>query len=335
MRIIFTPVQAGKPWNGATIYQEPLGGSESAVVYLARALARKGHTVTVVTHGMPAVFDGVNYVTNEALGSLMSQRHDVIVSSRWLEILKYQWQVGARVFWSHDMPHVSGLIPADRGVFLTEFHAQSWGISEPNWVRIIGNGVDMSLFIGPDVERDPNKLVWTSNPDRGLPIATKIFQEIRQSWPDLELHVYGRSSVYGWGPETEAPYLPRPQHMENVFIHEALNKAALAIALREAWAWFYPTYWPETYCIAALEAQAAGTPCVSVPFGGLNETVQGGVLQYDFKNAISQLRNSSKWQKESQAGFEFARTRDYGIVADEWLAVFEEVLNGQPKPVVA
>ena len=143
----------------------------------------------------------------------------------------------------------------------------------------------------------------------------------------MELHIYGRSSVYGWGPGDagdEAPYLPRPQHMENVFLHDPLNKVGLAKVLRESWAWFYPSWWPETYCIAALEAQAAGTPVLSVPNAGLKETVKGGILQYDFLNAVSQLRNKSKWEKVSKAGKEFAFAQDWDVIAGQWL----EYING-------
>ena len=335
MRIVFTPVQAGKPWNGATIYQEPLGGSESAVAYLARALARKGNDVTVLTHGLPASFDGVTYEQGNKLGDLIAREFDILISSRWLEVLEYDWHVHSRIFWSHDvMGNQQSVIRANKSVFLTEYHRNSWGIS-PEFGAIIGNGVDLSLFSGPEIERNDNQLIWTSNPDRGLPIAAKIFQDIRKRWPDLELHVYGRASVYGWGPEMEAPFLPRPEHMENIFLHEPLNKSALAIALKESWAWFYPTYWPETYCIAALEAQAAGTPCVTVPLAGLNETVKGGVVQYDLLNAISQLRNKPKWKKVSQQGKDFASTRDWSTVADEWLTLIEEVLNAEPQPAVS
>jgi glycosyltransferase involved in cell wall biosynthesis len=199
-------------------------------------------------------------------------------------------------------------------------------------VRIIGDGVDLSLFQGSDAVRNENILVWTSNPDRGTALAAKIFAEyILPKWPDLELHIYGRAAVYGWPPESEGPYLPREEHMTNVFIHEPLTKAGLAKVLRESWALFYPTYWPETYCIAALEAQAAGTPVVASPYGALIETVQGGVLSYDFPNAISQLRNKNRWEKLSQAGKEFAATRDWDLVADDWITVMEEELaNGQP-----
>lgn len=227
-------------------------------------------------------------------------------------------------------------------VGLTEFHVRHWNVP-PDHTRIIGNGVDTSLFAGPEIPRDENKLVWTSNPERGLPIAARIFQEIRKRWPDLELHIYGRSAVYGWGPGDagdEWPYLPREEHMENVFLHEPLNKSGLAKVLREAWAWYYPSWWPETYCIAALEAQAAGTPVISVPEGGLVETVKGGVLTYDFLNAVSQLRNKARYQKLSEAGKQFALALDWDVRADQWLKVINDHFvnygiraeEGEPQP---
>jgi glycosyltransferase involved in cell wall biosynthesis len=329
MNILMLPVPSGKPWNGATMHQEALGGSESAVAYLARSFVRRGHVVVVATHGTPGVFDGVSYHNQVGIPNLLLADWDVLISSRWLEILNEPWKSTTRFFWTHDLPHVDNIqIPVDRVVFLSRFHRATWGISD-EWAAFIGNGVDTSLFYGPQIPRNENVLVWTSNPDRGLALACRIFQEIRKRWPDLELHVYGRAAVYGWDASQEAPFMPLPEHQEHVFIHEPLNKAGLAKVLREAWAWYYPTYWPETYCIAALEAQAAGTPVISVPYGALPETVHGGVLSWDILNAVSQLRNKSKWEKESQAGLEFAATRDWDHVADEWLALIELVKAGK------
>ena len=37
----------GIPFDGATPSYQPLGGSESSIVYMARELARAGHEVTV------------------------------------------------------------------------------------------------------------------------------------------------------------------------------------------------------------------------------------------------------------------------------------------------
>lgn len=330
MNILMLPIPAGKPWNGATLYQEPLGGSESAVAFLARSFARKGHRTTVATHGQTGMFDGVFYRHIQDMPELIQFDWDAVISSRWFDILKEPWKTRAQLIWFHDMCFQQALpVRAQRAVMLSQAQADSWML-DPTQTVIIGNGIDTGLFAGAPVARsvdehgDPNVLLWTSNPDRGLALAAKIFQEIRKRWPTLELHVYGRAGVYGWGPEAEAPYMPRPEHMENVTIHEPVNKLALAQALRKAWAWYYPTYWPETYCIAALEAQAAGTPVITVPLAALNETVKGGVVTYDILNAVSQLRNKSKWQKESGAGKAFAMTRDWDLVANEWLAAIEQ-----------
>ena len=335
MKVLLVVLPGGKPWNGATLYQEGLGGSESAVAYLARALFRKGNEVTVATHGTAGVFDGVKYVNQQDLDQLIIQPWHVMISSRWLEALTWPWQNMLKIFWTHDLPHVAQpSIAAHRAVCLTDYHRESWHLGE-DVCSIIGNGVDTSLFSGPALVRNTNVLIWTSNPERGLPIAARIFQEIRKRWPEMELHVYGRSSIYGWGPGDpglEGPYLPRAQHMENIFLHEPLNKVGLAKVLREAWAWFYPSWWPETYCIAALEAQAAGTPVISVPLAGLKETVHGGVLQWDFLNAVSQLRNRSKWEKESKSAKEFAFQQDWDLIADQWLRMIE---NALPKPGVS
>lgn len=329
MKWLFCPLPAGKFWDGTTLYTEPLGGSESAVAYVARALARQGEDVSVLGHmdpqkgvGMREI-DDVKYYHSNMLPEVMAQEWDVVVSSRWREILEQvSWNTQVKTMWFHDMYYGDWRnFFVNLAVYLTEFQRASWGMTEDNSV-LIGNGVDLSLFRGK-VERSENKLVWISNPDRGLALAAKIFQEIRKRWPFLELHVYGRASVYGWGPEAEGPFLPRPEHMENVFLHEPAKKSVLARALQEAWAMFYPTYWPETYCIAALEAQAAGCPVIAPPFGALTETVKGGILTYDFLNAVSQLRNKGRWEDLSAAGIEFAARNSWDHRANEWRGLIE------------
>ena len=251
---------------------------------------------------------------------------DVVIISRWYDLLQHPWNTKCLLIWLHDLAQ-QGMpsLRAHKVIVLSNFHAASYKFPAES-VEIIGDGVDLSLFEGTDLTRNENVLVWTSNPDRGLALATKIFQEqLRPRWPDLELHIFGRSSVYGWPSENEGPYLPRDEHMENVFLHDPLTKAGLAKMLREAWAWFYPTYWPETYCIAALEAQAAGTPIVCSRYGALLETVEGGIPTYDFVNAISQLRNKNRWKKLSERGKEHAQEKDWDDRAKEWMKVIEDV----------
>lgn len=332
MRIVFTPLIAGKPWTGSTIYEDSLGGSESAVIYLARELARRGHEVTVFTHGQPGVFEKVEYrsVTELQLGL---PQCDVHVSSRWVEVLASS-TAPFKVLWLHDMP--SGrydVLPAHLVVCISHFQRSAWGLPDPrttNTVAVIGDGVDLTLFSGSE-RRDTNRLLWTSNPDRGLYIASRVFvKEILPRWPEMELHVFGRYSVYGWPPESELWYLPPPEWVRSkenpdgpIVLHEPLPRLGLARELMRSWALFYPTFWPEVFCMAALEAQAAGTPVISSPIAALTETVKGGVLTNDLVNAISQLRNVSRWRKLSAAGRDFASKFDWSIIAVKWEQAIE------------
>lgn len=326
MKWLFCPLPQGKNWDGTTIYTEPLGGSEASVAYTARALAREGEEVHVLGHMAPdrsnqeRVIDEVTYWPQGMLPQLVAQEWDVVISSRWKEILEQvSWNTALRLIWLHDMPYGDWTgYPVHSVIVLTEFHRKAWNI-HPDACEIIGDGVDLTLFRGSP-ERDENKLLWISNPDRGLALAAKIFQEIRKRWPDLELHVYGRGEVYGWGDAQESPFLPRPEHMENIFLHKPVKRSVLAKKLQEAWAVFYPSYWPETFCMATMEAQAAGTPVIAAPLAALNETVEGGILTYDYLNAVSQLRNRKRWEKLSEAGLAKAAENTWSIRAEEWKA---------------
>lgn len=327
-RWLFLATPGPKPWKGSTIYTQPLGGSETAVIYTALSLQKKGCEVTVMSpgDGGESIYEGVRYVPHDQtwFDHVMKEEWHTVVSSRWWECLApgAPWQTKYRFLWLHDMPYQPPVAPSvDKVVCISNFQSRAWGF-HPDESAIIGNGVDLSLFNqSAQPNRNPNKVIWTSNPDRGLPIACKIFQEIRKRWPDLELHVYGRSSVYGWPAANEQPFLPRPWELENVFMHDPLTKRALAQELLSSWAWFYPTFWPETYCISALEAQAAGTPIISVPWGALPETVEGGILSYDFLNSFSQIRNKRRWDKLSEAGVACAADKDWSNRADQWLEI--------------
>jgi len=323
VRILIAPVMQGKSWHGGSVYTDSLGGSEAAVVYIARGLVRKGAQVVVLSPGQPGNYDGVEYRHGTQLGQCLAEQWDVVVASRWIEVLEQPWNTPYRVLWLHDMPQFGVNIAANAVFSISEFQGRAWHLPpQAEWRT--RNGVDPSVFyFDPREVRDPNMLVWASNPDRGLPLAAKIFQQARLRWPDLELHVYGRSAIYGWAPETETPYLPLPEHMEHVYMHEPLPRPKLAAVFRQAHALWYPTYWPETFCITAMEAQACGLPVLCSPEGALSETVVGGIVSNDFLNSLSQLRNYNRWQRLSQDGKEHSRGYHWDDIAGEWLQFFE------------
>jgi glycosyltransferase involved in cell wall biosynthesis len=57
--------------------------------------------------------------------------------------------------------------------------------------------------------------------------------------------------------------------------HPAISQRDLAAAMKEAAFLAYPNTLPETYCIVALEAMAAGLKVVATEFGALPESTMG------------------------------------------------------------
>jgi len=165
------------------------------------------------------------------------------------------------------------------------------------------NGIDPRRFMVGDpssaadtaLERimpKRRKMVWSSSPNRGLPRLLEIFTEIERQVPDVELDIF-----YGfdcW----EAFAKMRNAHDElgqirahkdriqeaiaasrgRVRHHGRVDQTRLAKAFLAARVWGYPTDFPETSCITAMEAQAAGCVPVCTALAALPETVKHGIL---------------------------------------------------------
>ncbi len=336
MSICFVTAPAPKPWDGESLYNAPLGGSESAVAYLARSLARKHHTVFVVcnTPGDRIIdVDGVCYRPHSVLHRIMQYTWDALVISRWVDAIDMPMvNHKAMVFWAHNVMDGPGLVKShglhleygdgpDAYVALTPFHKHISSVSYPTlWTEqfIIPNGLDLTLFDGlQDVERDMDRIIWTQNPNRGLMNPVRIFRELRAQWPALTFHIYGRSSVYGWNPTDpmhESLYLPDPDE-PGVYVHEPLTKKELARELAASGSMLYGSTWAETFAISVTEAQLAGTPVIAPPYAALPDTVQGGILTWDFLPAFEQLRDPKEWQRLSLLGREFARHLSWDDIA--------------------
>lgn len=347
MRIAFYPAQSGKPWNGGTLDSEALGGSETAVIYVARGLAALGHEVIVFTRAAGGVFDEVMYVPFErARTTLYTLPLDVLVCARDPLPLIWQHRAPVTVLWHHDMPNHA--MPAPMvDVFVSktqqDYYEQFQLVPKGRGVTIY-NGVDNSIFLPPvnprvfSRETGIPKLVWTSNPERGLWHAAEVLRLVREEFPLAELHVYGRNAVYGWDSSYEGNFLPlKPQ--PGLLLHDALNKSELAAALQQMDMWVYPTWWPETYCIAAVEAQAAGLPVVASNLAALVETVRGGVLvggnaaQGDehlrsFAAIVVDLLKSPEKRREAQAaGLQLAQAMDWKHHVGAWQTLLSKALE--------
>jgi glycosyltransferase involved in cell wall biosynthesis len=184
---------------------------------------------------------------------------------------------------------------ADKIVGQSETHARALQGTLPDLngrVSWVGSGVRMELFEKLDgtVERNPKKMIWASDPARGLSeTLLPMWMILKRFVPDAELHIF-----YGWHVtdgliagqdkvkamrldqlkrDTEAQ-LDQP----GVYWHGRVGQEELYSEWLSSGIWPYWTDFPEVCCIAALEAQCGGAIPITNPWWALQENVDYGAL---------------------------------------------------------
>ena len=297
-------VTLGLEFNGDTIKHKGLGGSETAVICMAREFAKLGHRVAVFCScDAPGTYDGVDYYGVNDFQKVNSvTRWDVLVASRWPEFLTMPIMAGLRVLWLHDLIQdqarlMTQIWQTDLAILLSDYHIANY-TEEPDgnpeqskvpWMKKIiwksSNGIDIEMIdaIRERTPKVPGKVIFTSRPERGLHyLTTMIFPELLKEFPALKLHYcnYSLGNMQVPDSVTQAHAICEQQakkYPQNIINAGHLTKERLYEEMCSAELLLYPTNFGEISCITAMEAQACGTPIISTDAFALSETVENGV----------------------------------------------------------
>ena len=138
------------------------------------------------------------------------------------------------------------------------------------------------------IQRNRFRAINSSSPDRSWPILLNIWPRIKERVPQAELHLF--YSFFNW--EKIAPHYPGQQELIqklknqikeleplDVVYHGRIDQNQLAEEFLKSGVWAHPTWFSESSCISAMEAQAAGCRIVTSSIAALNETVSNrGIL---------------------------------------------------------
>lgn len=309
MRIAFLS-RISRSFNGDTVLHEPLGGTQSALVYLARELQALGHEIHVFCQcrEQAGIFAGVHYHNLPELARFARQNPlDFFISLADESALKLGIPARYTLWWSHndycflweEMPDLRASIAevlstrADRLIAVSHWHAEKLAEvlkipREHFWVGL--NAVHAPWYEASPHPAHPPRLLYSSVPDRGLDLLLEFFPAIREQVPEVELHLYSSFTVWGkseaWNQAQAGALYDKARTLPGVFVHDPLPHPQLAEALLQGTLLTYPNhaaepldlsgFWAETSCIAALEAQAAGLPVISSARGALPETIRDG-----------------------------------------------------------
>jgi protein O-GlcNAc transferase len=279
----------------------PLGGSASAVCYLAEQFAKLGHETYVVNFtSSPGKYLGVEQLSwsqlkIENLDSLNLDAAIIIqAAGRGKAVKAVIGKKGRLVLWGQDgtdQPTVWPLHePAERDSYdamvmvshwQRDQYARDFGI-DPQRMPVIGNAISPlfeNLFANTDSIL-PQKslqpwLAYVSTPYRGLEVLLDVFPEILAHIPSARLGIFSSMKVYGQAEDKYRQLYDRSRQMMGVEYFGSVGQADLAKWLRSAAVLAYPNVYPETACIAVMEAMAAGCEIVTSDLGALPETCAG------------------------------------------------------------
>lgn len=334
-----------EPFGPRKLSRTGLGGSETALIRLAEEFAAQGHNVTIYGNvDEPGFFNQVRYrVTEDFIPDVSS---DLSIAWRLPEAADDGINTRQLVLWMHDTDASDRLTEEraqqfQRIVVLSEWHKQHmldfYKFLKPEQLIVIGNGVDKTRF-DQIVERDTKRVVYASSPDRGLDvILSSIWPKVVEAVPEAELHIY-----YGWDSFDKAaerfPHLKTFKasvsealvNTKNVVQHGRVDQAELAREFLKSSLWLYPTYFYETYCITAVEAQLAGLLPVTNKLGALAETAKSGVfiegdvndpeVQDHYAEAVIQLLQKPDDPDLRARIAKTAPAKTWREIADQWLS---------------
>lgn len=336
-----------------------LGGSESACLGLARAFVKRGHDVHLFAAHLEPGCEGRDHAGlmwhhgDSVFETAQVVHWDVFIGLRMPLIFRHPIKARLRILWNQDMlvgdVAKNGTMAVawniDHLAYVSAYQKVQWegllpDLADRGWV--VKNGYDPSI-VPERVEKDWKRVIHVSRPERGLDPLLAMWPALKKAVPEAELRICRYRSMYdGEGSQVKAnceafDALTAKVNAEvgGITWLGSLGKAELYREIAEAAVMWYPGIagFAETSCIAAIEAQANGTPIVCSWKGALPETAPSAVFvrgdaytpeyQADSVAAVADLLHACRdkrfsYRQVQRAGREHVKAYTHDAVAAEW-----------------
>jgi len=176
---------------------------------------------------------------------------------------------------------------------------------------VIKNAIQKIVF--QEKPNDKINLIYHTTPWRGLIHLIKIFKNLKLK--NVELNVCSSTKIYGkkFSNELEKKYksiFDECKNTKNINYMGFVENKKIIELLKKMHIYSFPSIWPETSCISAIESMAAGCEVVTTNLGALYETCApfGTFVSFD-RNFVNLEKKYSKvllnsienfWTEENQ-----------------------------------
>lgn len=342
MKILFVNLSP-LTFNVGTPDVQALGGSESCICYLARQLAHNGHDVSLMARlpdNTPAVVRSVHHFPLDKIKDqtfFNQEKFDIIIVCNAPIACPHLRQISPAsllFLWDHVPPEQPSmqelgnpevLKAINSIVYVSEWQKSEtqkrFGIDKKS--TVIGNGLTPSfenMFLSAEdiLLHKQNRAAYTTIPYRGLPLLLAAMKDLQQT---TKLDIFSSMKLYQMPDDDYADLYKQAEQDPRVTSHGAISQIELAKHLKAAAFLTYPCICEETFCIAALEAMAAGMKVISTRLGALETTTMGyadllpvestdpAALIAAFRNAMNDNINSFLNEPQKWAEAMFAQVR--------------------------
>ena len=277
-----------------TPYNEPLGGTQSAICYFLEEMSEKKHDVYLFNNIQDIIeIRNVKHIPYSKLIIYLLENKidfDIIIVSCLPDIL-YNIKNIINNFntlfclWTgHDIDQEAALLlkkniykdAVDLFIFVSEWqkkrYIEHYNI---NYKKIIvmknGIGKPFEKKLLSSNNKIINSMAYCSIPWRGLILLKTIFSQINNLYPDSTLTIYSGLNIYKQIDNTN--YENEFNNIKNVNFNLGISQNKLADELENIEYLTYPNIFQETSCITILQAMACGCIIITSDLGALKETM--------------------------------------------------------------
>ncbi len=341
-------------WNPDLFKTKGFGGSEEAVINLAKQWADLGYNVTVFNScGIePVVRDGVTYKPFWHYNA--KDKYDITIMWRTPRLMDHEINSSKIFIDLHDVIpegefNEKRLKKITKILVKTKAHRDLFPNIPDSKFEIIPNGQAFELF-DVDVKKDPMLLVNTSSPDRSMDVLPRLFIEVKKQVPEAKMKwAYGFEN-FDKSFAADAPKMKwKKETLEMMTLAGIENlgritQAECAKLYLEGSILAYPSDFYEIDCISVKKAQACGCVPVTTDFAAFEESNQYGVKvhskmtkdtwvkPYQFTFGIQDEKVQKKWVEEvvnllknpirTKPMREWAKIFAWDIIAKTWCELF-------------
>jgi glycosyltransferase involved in cell wall biosynthesis len=267
-----------------------VGGSEYALLTMCEQWHRAGHRVRL--YNDPLDPEGSEF-EQLPIGAFQpkDKRRDVVVIFRSPNDRGVVAD-GLKVWWSCDQYTIGSFKDfapfVDKIVCISDFHAdyfrRTYQITD---AEVIDLPVRLHDLENKSVERVPNKLIFTSVPDRGLNFMRDAWHRIKMSNEKASISITADYRLWGLIEPRNEKFRMQWLGMQDVHFLGAVPRARLIEEQLSADIFAYPNIYDELFCVSCAEAQVCGAYPVTSGIGALSTTNMGTIIGGDPRDGRS------------------------------------------------